>query len=184
MTTAAKLFTAEDLLDMPGSKYLELYEGELTEVSPANARHGDVAGQIAMVLRQYVKPRNLGAVLVEGGFILHRHPDTVLGPDVSFIEQSRIPEGGLPEKFFEGHPDLAIEIVSPRNPRKEQQIKIQRYLAAGTRLCWLVDPGSKSVDIFRPPTGPRPTQKLSGQETISGEGVIPGFSAPIAEFFA
>src|SRR5947208_451295 len=119
MTIAAKLVTAEELLAMPDHKWLELYEGELRTVSPANARHGNIAVEIASLIRAFAKPRKFGAVLVEGGYILRRKPDTVLGPDVSFLRQSRIAPSGLPEKFFEGHPDLAVEIISPTNPRSE-----------------------------------------------------------------
>jgi len=184
MTTAAKSITAEELHELPGSEYMELYEGEIVEVSPANARHGNIAVRIAALLLQHAKQKGLGEVLVEGGFILRRNPDTVLGPDVSFIQRSRIPEGGLPEKFFEGPPDLAVEIISPRNPRKELEEKIRRYLIAGTPLCWLIEPGPRTVEIFRDPTGAHAGQKLSGNDPISGENVLPGFSVPISEFFA
>jgi Uma2 family endonuclease len=180
MTIAAKSVTAEDLLDMAGHKYRELFEGELRTVSPANARHGDIALQIGTLLKQYIKPRNLGKVLVEGGYILRRQPDTVLGPDVSFIKQSRIPEGGLPEKFYEGPPDLAIEIISPRNPRAELLEKMKAYLKGGTPLGWLVDPVKKSVEVYEPGKRVRTTR---AEDTISAGEVIPGFSCGVAEFF-
>src|SRR6185437_967617 len=111
MTTTSRLVTAEELLAMSESKWLELYDGELRTVSPANARHGSIAVQIAMLLQMYVGPRQLGRVIVEVGYVLTRRPDTVLGPDVSFVAQARIPSGGLPEKFIEGCPDLAVEVI-------------------------------------------------------------------------
>ncbi len=184
MTIAAKSITAEELLEKPDADHLELVEGELIEVSPANARHGDIAGQIAMLLKQYVNPRKLGKVLVEGGFILRRHPDTVLGPDVSFIAASRIPASGLPESFFDGHPDLAVEIISPRNLRRDLDGKIRRYLAAGTAICWLVNPGSRSVEIFRSDAAAAAPEILTESQTITGENTIPGFSVSVSEFFA
>ena len=181
MTMIANAVTAEDLLAMgPKGRWLELYQGEVRAVSPANVRHGDIAGQIGMILRQYVSPRKLGRVIIEGGYILARNPDTVLGPDVSFLRQSRVPEAGLPEKFFEGHPDLAIEIISPTNPRGELRRKLKTYLDHGTELAWLVDPNAQTVDIHRPN---QPVRRLKRTEVVTGEDVIAGFSVVVSEFF-
>jgi Uma2 family endonuclease len=180
MSVISKTVTAEELLAMSEHKWLELYEGELKNVSPANARHGDIASQIGMILRQFVTPKRLGRVIIEGGYILARNPDTVLGPDVSFVRQSRIPAEGLPEKFFDGPPDLAIEIVSPTNPRKELLRKLQYYLDAGTLLAWLVDPNAQTVDVFRPQQSVR---RLARTDVITCEEVIPAFSVVVSEFF-
>jgi Uma2 family endonuclease len=180
MSLTTKTVTAEELLAMSDHKWLELYEGELKNVSPANARHGSVAVQIAALLQLFVKPRKLGAVMVEGGYILARNPDTVLGPDVSFVRQSRIPEEGLPEKFFDGPPDLAVEIISPTNPRKELLAKLQNYLDAGTPLAWLVEANAQTVDVFRPRLA---VQRLKRTDQITGEDVIPAFSVTVSEFF-
>jgi Uma2 family endonuclease len=181
MTTVTTRVTAEELLALPDPKSFELYDGELRTVSPANARHGDIASQIGMLLRQYVSPRKLGRVMIGAGYVLARNPDSVLGPDVSFLAQARIPAAGLPEKSFEGSPDLAVEIISPTNPRREIEKKMQRYFRAGTLLRWVVDPTSETVHLHRPNA---PVHTVSRRDTISGEMVIPGFSCNVAEFFA
>lgn len=182
MTTTARSLTAEELLAMGERAHrLELHQGELRPVSPANARHGDIAGQIAMILRQFVAPRMLGKVLVDAGYILARKPDTVLGPDVSFLRQSRIPPTGLPEKFFDGHPDLAIEIISPTNPRAELEAKMRTYVDHGTPLAWLVDPAAQTLDIYQPHQRVR---RLTHNDVVTGQDVLTGFSCAVAEFFA
>ncbi|HUO08020.1 MAG TPA: Uma2 family endonuclease [Phycisphaerae bacterium] len=179
MTTALKLVTAEELLAI-GNRLLELYEGELRTVSPANFRHGQIAVQIALLLKQYVKAKKLGAVVVEVGFVLARNPDTVLGPDVAFISKSRVPGEDHREKFVEGHPDLAVEIISPSNPRREREENLKTYLRYGTPLGWLVDPAAETVEIYRPGTS---VQRLAKAEMISFGDVIPGFSCAVADFF-
>lgn len=42
-----------------------------------------------------------------------------------------------------------MEIVSPSNTAAEIQEKILEYLAAGTRLAWVVDPETESVTVYR-----------------------------------
>ncbi len=48
---------------------------------------------------------------------VRHNPDTVRGPDVSFVAAGRIAEAGIPVGYWPGLPDLAIEVVSPNNRR-------------------------------------------------------------------
>ena len=64
-------------------------------------------------LGDYVERLGLGTVMVEAGYVLQRAPDTVRGPDVSFISAARLPPEQIPEEFIPGVPDLAVEILSP-----------------------------------------------------------------------
>lgn len=81
-------------------------------------------------------------------------------------------------------PDLAVEVVSPNDTWEEVDAKVVEWLDAGTRLVWVVAPGTRTVRIHRPvsATGGT-TAMLSGDDAISGEQVLPGFTAPIREFF-
>ena len=72
MAVETKLMTAEELWRMPddGMRH-ELVEGELTTMSPAGARHGDIALVIGAHLRAHVAANNLGkAYAAETGFQL------------------------------------------------------------------------------------------------------------------
>ena len=44
------------------------------------------------------------------------------------------------EPFLTGAPDLAVEVVSPDDSLAVLTRKAQRYLDAGSRLVWVVDP--------------------------------------------
>ena len=100
MATSAKLMTADELLEMPddGSRY-ELIEGELVELVPPGASHGFVASNAGATLREFVRPRRLGAVFAaETGFVISTDPDTVRAPDAAFVASDRLPEGRLPSR--------------------------------------------------------------------------------------
>lgn len=182
MTLTAKSITASKLLMLQSAAgaNFELYNGELRPVLPASSRHGEITAQIAFLLQQFVKPRKLGMVLVGDGFILTRTPDTVLSPDVSLIQQSRIRASCFQEDFFNSHPDLAVEIISPSDIRRELEAKLEIYIAHGTPLGWLVNTSAQTVDIYRPN---QPPQRLGKSDTITGEHVLPGFACKVAEFF-
>jgi Uma2 family endonuclease len=70
--------------------------------------------------------------------------DTVVQPDISVIcdEKKRGSEG------CRGAPDLVVEIASPSNTGVEHIRKFNLYMKAGVREYWIVDPESKTAQIF------------------------------------
>ncbi len=183
MTVEQKLYTAEELWAMPdadGRRY-ELVEGELVEVPGAGALHGVISGNMYDHLRRYVSNHRLGVAFGDGvGYILARNPDRVRIPDASFVSRERIPATGLPEGYWPLAPDLAVEIVSPNDSAESLHARVREYLAAGTRLVWVVWPRSRSVTEYVPSGESREFQ-ADGQ--LSGGEVLPGFTVRVAELF-
>lgn len=181
MSTAQKVTTAEELLEMPdnGCRY-ELLRGELREMSPTTWDHGDVLLSIGARLRAYVRDHGLGGVAAgDTGFIVSRDPDTVLAPDVAFLRLERLPTERT-QGFMEGVPDLAVEIVSPNDRHVEVQRKALAYLRWGVSQVWVVEPESRTVSVYS--QGPRVTL-LQESDTIEGGDLIPGFSCNVADLF-
>jgi len=182
-TVVAKLITAEEFAAMEepadGSKQ-ELVKGEIVTMPPPKGRHGYVQGEIYARLWNVVKPNKLGWVVVESGVVLERDPDTVRGPDVSFYSISRHPSP--PDDYFEIPPDLAVEVLSPDDRRREVLEKIREYTANGVRLVWLINPDLevRTVTIYR---GNQPGIILEETDTITGDDVLPEFSCKVLEFF-
>jgi Uma2 family endonuclease len=180
MTHAARIVTAEELFEQPDCKYRELVRGAPRVSEPPGGLHGWVAVRLAARLADHVERLSLGSVLVEAGYILQRGPDTVRGPDVSFLSTARLPPERLPEQFIPGAPDLAIEILSPSERWSEVEEKIADYFGAGARLVWVVDPGQRRVIVRYPD---RPPRIVPTAGTLDGEEVVPGFALPLAELF-
>ena len=160
----------------------ELVKGELYEMTPAGASHGDIAMEVGSLLRVYVRANQLGRVFAaETGFILHRDPDTVRAPDASFVAGDRLPPGELPTGFLELAPDLAVEVVSPSNAAREVQDKVGDWLRAGTRIVWVIYPAARSVTVYR---SMEDVQVLSSEDALEGGQVIPGFTCEVRELFS
>jgi len=175
ITTADQLFQASDLGPC------ELLRGELIMMSPAGSKHGRIAAELAAILMDFVKPRNLGIVLgAETGFRIADNPDTVRAPDVAFIRRERIGVD-LPDGFFPGAPDLAVEVLSPNDRAGEVLAKVQDWLGAGSAAVWVVDPKTQTVTVYG---ADRKAAMLTASEAISGGDLLPGFSAPVAGIFA
>ena len=150
-------------------------------MSPAGFDHGGIAGNIALALGVFVKPRFLGTVVTaETGFRIARDPDTVRAPDVAFVRADRIPPGGV-KGFFQGPPDIAVEVVSPNDRASEVTAKAQDWLQAGCPLVWVVDPETRTVSVYR---SRKEIAILTAADTLTGGDVLPEFSVLVAEIFA
>src|SRR5687768_105646 len=115
---ATKLITAEALLGMGDIGRCELIYGELVMMSPAGAEHGVVAARFVRYLSEFIDQHDLGAVFSsETGFTIERDPDLVRAPDASFVRRERI-GSSIPRGYFDGVPDLAVEVVSPDDRRR------------------------------------------------------------------
>jgi Uma2 family endonuclease len=179
---ADHLVTAEDLERMgERGRWLELVHGELVAVNPPGGEHGALAALLAAELITHVNPRGLGRVYVESGFVLLRNPDTVRGPDVSFVSRERDAHFPSRQGFLPGAPDLAIEIWSPDNTMAELARRAAEYLDAGAQQVWIVDPRSRAVTVHAPG---RAVAVLTAGDTLDGGDVLPGFSLSILRLFA
>ena len=176
-----KLLTAEHLYSIPDDHHrYELDAGRLRVSEPTGWEHGDIAITLGGDLARHVRAHSLGGVVTETGFVLRRRPDRVFAPDVAFVRAERVPPPALRSKFFEGAPDLAVEIVSPSDEPAALRRKATRYLAAGTRLVWIVDPRRRTVTVHAPDTIPA---TLAVPSTLDGGDVVPGFEMPLDMLF-
>lgn len=173
------LWTPEELLTQAGAEHGDLIRGVVQPVTPGGNPHWRLTGFLDRRVGAFVEERGLGAVGPEGGFILGRNPDTVLGPDVAFVRAERLPPLSQ-EGFLEFAPDLAIEVVSPSNTRAQISEKVAIYLEAGTNLVWVVDPPRRMGTVFAPS---RPARTLRDGDSLDGEDVLPGFTLPLPELF-
>ena len=181
MSVVTQLVSADQLLRMPddGHRY-ELVRGDLRKMAPAGGPHGQVAGNAFLYLGMHVRATGLGVVFAaETGFRLASKPDTVRAPDVAFVSRERIARIGIPEGFWPGAPDLAIEVVSPGDTFTEVEEKVIEWLAAGCRMVIVLDPRKRTASVYRGPTA----RLFAADETIDGEDVVPGWIVAVKDFF-
>jgi Uma2 family endonuclease len=177
------LVTADELIRMPDDGFTyDLVEGRLVKMTHPGAEHGGLTMRLGTALQNFVEEHDLGIVFAaETGFQLARNPDTVRGPDVSFVRKDRLPEEGLPTGYWPGPPDLAVEVMSPNDSKPEVERKVQEYLRKGVRLVWVVFPPKRAVAVYRPGA---PSEILGESDALDGEDVVPGFRYPLARLFA
>ena len=176
LLTAAEFFR---LYNHKDGRY-ELVDGEVVEMAPVNEQHGDTAFNISGAFFVYSRETGTGRGSVETGYRLQRDPDTVRGPDVSFNLRLRQPGETANAGFVHGAPDIAVEVISPSNTTREIERKVREYLAAGSQRVWVVYTSSRNVLVHRAGGA---TITYSGDEVITDEELLPGFSLPLSDIF-
>ena len=158
----------------------ELIDGTLVEKT-MGWKEAELAIIIATMLRNFVSANRLGKVFGPDG-MFRLEPEQIRIPDVAFISKQRFAgrtvEAGA---FWELGCDLAIEVISPSNTRREMERKLSDYFGAGVGTVWLVYLTTREVVVY---TSPDNSVTLRSNDLLDGGNLLPGFSVPVAELFA
>ena len=183
-TTAMSSMTATEFYDycqLPENRnrFLELYRGEVVEMSRPTRKHGIVAGNVGRLIGNWAFQVNRGYVATnDSGVILVEEPATVVGPDVAYYLDAKSFDEAHP-KWGEEPPLLAVEVRSPGDRRQAVARKIADYLINGVAEVWYIDYEERYVTIYRQGSVPVPVGE--GEELMSAE--LPGFTCRVGDLF-
>ena len=176
--------TEKDILRIEAQegRLFELVDGVLVE-KPMGSREALLATKISHWILSDLEKRttDLGVVLGADGFLRLR-PRLVRIPDVSFISWDQIPSGEFPtEPIAALYPNLAVEVLSESNTPREIARKLDDYFEAGCRLAWIIDPETRSADVY---TAADQCTHLRPSQSLDSGDVLPGVKLPLKELFA
>jgi len=173
--------TEEDVIRLHDEtdRLYELVDGVLVEKT-VGRYEACLALFIGRLLDSLVYENDLGVVLGADG-MTRLFPGMIRIPDVSFISWERLPNRRLPkEPIGPEAPNLAVEVLSPSNTKKEMDRKLADYFAAGVELVWYVDHRAEEIRVFR---SVEQVEILKPGDTLTGGQVLPEFAASVAEIF-
>ena len=180
-TRTTRLITGEELARMPGCEPCELVAGRIVPMSPGGAEQSFVTANAFRILDGFVRPRGLGRVLTgEVGVYTRRNPDTIRGADVVFVSTERYERRTVALTFLDVAPELVVEVLATRDTVTDVADKLSEYFAAGVRLVWVIDPRARRVYAHRSVADVR---EAGEADSLSGDDVLVGFSAPVAALF-
>jgi Uma2 family endonuclease len=141
--------------------------------------HSRIASKVFKAIQALLAKSAFGEALVEACYVLSRDPLTVRQPDVSVLSTERI-QSTAPDDYFEGAPELAVEVVSPSDSAEDLEIKVEQYLQSGAKQVWVLYPKTKRLHLFRPGNQLR---VLDETKTLDAAEFFPGFSIKVADLF-
>jgi Uma2 family endonuclease len=159
----------------------EWIDGQAVE-KPMGWESAFVSGQILGALNEFLRANPVGvAAPSEAGYrIAVGSSRRIRKPDVSFVARGRFPDDRVPRGDSTIPPDLIVEVISPNDKNEDTEQRIADFLSVGTRLFWIVYPATRAIWVLRADGSAR---RLTEQQELSGEDVIPGFTCPIAPLF-
>ena len=150
--------------------YLEYFDGAVRQKPMPNATHRRLVGRITTAIGKYAE-RAGGDFGPEGRVRLST--SDYLIPDMAFWLPGR-PSGD------DSIPTLAIEVRSPGQSMRELRTKCRFYRESGVEAAWLIDPASRTVEVFE--------RELDGarldETSVLTSPLLPGFELPLTQLFA
>jgi Uma2 family endonuclease len=147
-TTAGKrLVTFEEFCVLvKDDQKADLIDGVIYMASPENFDANDLFLWLVRLIGDFVEEKDLGKIQgSRAAFRLAEHQSPE--PDIAFIRKDRLHL--IHPTFFDGAPDLAIEIVCPESVERDYTRKRKQYQDAGVLEDWIVDEIDQKVTLLR-----------------------------------
>jgi Uma2 family endonuclease len=148
-------------------------QGELIIMPPTGGETGRRNFDIATQFGIWVQRTGLGIGFDSStGFRLPS--GAIKSPDVAWVTNARWQALTIEQrrKYIPLCPDFAIELRSATDDLRDIQAKMREYLENGLRLGWLIDPESRTVEIYR---SEQAVEVRQSPRNLSGEDVLIGF---------
>jgi Uma2 family endonuclease len=163
LDTARHQYTYADYEKFPDDFRCEIIDGKIYMMAAPTGEHQRIVGEMYRLIANflvgkpcvvYPAPYDVRLFAAEDQEEDDKKDKTVVQPDIVVIcgKEKRKKDG------CHGAPDLAIEILSESTRVKDMIKKTAKYLEAGVREYWMVDPDTKMVMIYKlaaTPDGPR-----------------------------
>ena len=136
-------FTYADYLTWDDDVRYELIDGTPYMMGSPSSTHQWISMQLSGQFYNFLKGKQCRIFHAPYDVRLNpaKEDDTVVQPDLVIIcDRSKIDKKGC-----KGVPDMIIEILSPSTLNHDRVTKFYRYLEAGVREYWIVDPDSRLV---------------------------------------
>ena len=135
-------YTFEEWLDLDHNEKIELIDGTIYMMSEPSRRHQDILRELVIELGVFLRGKK--CILYTDPFMVRLSKKTVVHPDISVI----CDKNKLNDRGCIGAPDLIIEILSPSNAGHDIFTKYNKYLNAGVKEYWIVDPYKNAVTVY------------------------------------
>ena len=139
-------YTIEDYYALPEDQRVELIDGYFYDMTAPSLNHQEIAGEIYRQISNFIIDHNgdcrpfISPIDVQ----LDCDNKTMVQPDVAILCDKN-------KNIFKcvyGAPDFVLEVISKSTRKKDYTKKMYKYMNAGVREYWILDPYKRSLVIF------------------------------------
>ena len=139
-------YTIEDYLAWPEDERIELINGRIYMMSAPEVMHQVIDVHLGQKIANYIDDKGGDCIPLTAPVDVQLDCDdrTMVQPDVLILCDRK----KLNRKRIVGAPDFVLEILSPSTRSKDIVIKTEKYMTAGCREYWIVDPEGETVTVY------------------------------------
>lgn len=140
-------YTLEDYYRIPEERRVELIDGVIYDMASPTSFHQLIAGLIYTKLLNHVLEKKGQCLPMISPIDVQLDCDnrTMVQPDVVVV----CDRDKVIERCIYGAPDFVIEVISKSSTRRDSVIKLNKYLIAGVKEYWMIDPDRQKVLVYR-----------------------------------
>lgn len=130
--------------------HAEWVEGRVILKMPVSVKHLESSSILHAMLRAWIDYHQLGKVYTAPLQVKLTLPDgsqRSREPDLVVILHDRLAQ--LTEQYFDGVPNLIVEILSPSTRAVDRGAKFVEYEAAGVPEYWVIDPEREYAEFWQ-----------------------------------
>ena len=140
------IFAPSEFFSKVKRKRFELIDGVIYDMTAPTTIHQIISAYLQYQFQKFInsKGRSCLAMISPLDVQLDCDERTMVQPDVIIVcDRSKITR-----RCVYGAPDFIAEVLSPSTRRTDMVIKLNKYLHAGVREYWAVDPDRKTVWVY------------------------------------
>lgn len=139
-------YTLDDYYALPEDQRVELIDGYFYEMLAPTFGHQTIGGEIYRQVANYImdKGGSCRPFIAPVDVQLDCDERTMVQPDVGIVcDPDKIKRFGI-----YGAPDFLVEVISPSTKKKDYTKKLAKYMEAGVREYWILDPYQKRLLVY------------------------------------
>ncbi|MBO5302841.1 MAG: Uma2 family endonuclease [Lachnospiraceae bacterium] len=139
-------YTLEDYYALPDDRRVELIDGVIYDMAAPTTIHQMITAEIYFQIRNYIKKNKGDCVPFISPVDVQLDCDewTMVQPDVLIVcDKSKITK-----RCIMGAPDFIVEVLSPTGRTKDAVKKLAKYLDAGVKEYWIVNPEKEFLLVY------------------------------------
>lgn len=157
-------YTIKDFFAVPADVQVELIDGVIIERNTPTRAHQKILSELHIAFYRCIEEhdKDCEVLFAPFGVRIDRDDRTMLIPDLLVMCG---PDGSDTGDYYDGAPDLVVEVLSPSTRMYDCTVKLRKYMNAGVREYWIIDQDNEKVMVYLFEKDVLPTQ-YSFDDTI------------------
>jgi len=139
-------YSISDYEAVPEGKRMELIDGVLYDMGAPLPVHQIICMKLSRQIGNFIDTKHGNCIVAAGPLDVQLDEDnhTMVEPDLIIVcDRTK-----FSWKRMHGAPDFAAEILSESTKKRDRYLKLAKYMAAGVREYWIIDPEYERIVVY------------------------------------